>query len=301
MAEMALGVTVFKRTNKLRELLDTVDGNIIDRVIVADNGNITPEKQRIYDAFSATTLTILDVKYDAGLGYSRDKIVNELEEEYLLLVDSDVKLPNNVDLLRDQLRAEPEFGGIGGVLWEDTQIRSDCFDLHENGDSLIRDTNTEKRIRRVAGGPLVEFDVIQNVALFRRECLEDYSWDPEFKIGGEHIDFFVGHKQETEWQFGLNPNVLFKHNPGGDANYLQHREDINELRKSKQRFLEKWEYNQVVNGHMNWLRSRNRLPSIRESTEDIIKRVLLSLPGSVQAPLMNLRDRLRIIKGKPPF
>jgi glycosyltransferase involved in cell wall biosynthesis len=301
MVDTALGVTVFDRVDRLRELLESVNADEIDRVIVADNGHISDEKSDLYNSFVDPELTVLDLKYDSGLGYCRNRLVETLEERFLLVVDSDVVLPNNVSRLRRQLYARPELGGVGGILWEDDQLRSNCYDLYNRGDVLIRDIKGPKQIHRVAGGPLVEFDVIQNVAMFRRKCLEEYAWDPEYKIGWEHTDFFVGHDEETDWEFAVNPDVLFKHNPGGDTAYQKKRRGQKRLRKSKRYFLEKWGYEQVANGQVTWLQTNDGLPSSTRLLEQAAKCLLLKLPSSALASSMAFRDYIRSLRGKPPF
>ncbi|RKD98057.1 glycosyltransferase family 2 protein [Halopiger aswanensis] len=301
MSELALGVTVFKRPNKLKNLLHSVKGDQIDRVIIADNGNMTEEKREIYNNFSKTDITVLDIEYDSGLGNSRKQIVDELNEEYLLIVDSDIELPKNVVELRDQLEIRSDLGGVGGILWEEKRIRSDCYDLYDQGNIIFRGIRGKKEVKKVANAPLVEFDVIQNVAIFRRECLEDYCWDPKYKIGWEHTDFFLGHMQNTNWEFAVNPNVIFKHNPGGDNEYMKSRKNRKRLEKSKKYFLQKWGYKQVVNGQVRWLQSNDGILTKRRLFEESIKRVLLTLPVNVQVLLMRMRDKLRYLKGKPPF
>ena len=94
----------------------------------------------------------------------------------------------------------------------------------------------------------IEFDFIPNAAVFRKDCLEEYSWDPNYTIGGEHLDFYVGHWKETDWRFGICPNVSFQHFPGGSPEYLTERTNTNKLRASYQYFGEKWGYSFLERG-----------------------------------------------------
>jgi len=187
------------------------------------------------------------------------------------------------------------------VLTETDRIRSDCHDLFEQGPILIKDIRSPKRVQEVAGLPLVEFDQIQNVTMYRRDCLEDYCWDPEYKIGWEHTDFFVGHGRQTDWSFGVSPEVMFRHYPGGDESYRSKRRSWARIHKSKQYFLDKWGFEQVMNGETRWLGTQHRTPGISDELIEIVKKGLLQLPPSAQAELMNLRDCIRMLRGKPPF
>ena len=301
MEEIAVGATVFDRAEKVADLLDSIGPETpISAVYLGDNGNTTERKEEIYSKEYPVELHVLDLQYDSGLGHSRRKIVERSDEPYLLVVDSDVEIPHEVGRLHTILRQRPELGGVGGVLIEGDRIRSDCYDLFERGSLLLRDLKEPKQVQEVAGLPLVEFDQIQNVAMYRRECLEDYCWDSAYTIGWEHTDFFVGHKKRTEWSFGVSPEVMFRHYPGGDENYRSKRRSWTRIRESKQYFLDKWGFRQVVNGETRWLGTQHRTPGISDEIIEIIKQGIIWLPPSAQAKIMNLRDYTRKLRGEPP-
>jgi hypothetical protein len=298
---MALGVAMFNRVDKLESLLNSVNPDQIHRVIIADNGEQTEAKHDLYRGYDSTDLTVIDVKYNAGLGRCRERICDELREDLLLIVDSDIVIPGNIESLAAQVTSRQDIGGVGGILWENSQLRSNCFDLHEQGDVLLKHISGSKRIAELEGDPFVEFDLIQNVAVFKRECLMDYSWDPAYKIGWEHADFFLGHMRNTEWSFGVNPNVIFRHQPGGGSNYMRYRNSSEELRKSKEYFLRKWGYSQVLRGQCDWLQSADGLPSIGRLFEQFAKHALLSSPPIAQTFSMNMLDKVREVRGMPPL
>lgn len=301
MTDLALGVKVFSRAEKLEGLLDSVAGSPVDAVYVADDGEPSAAKDRLYDAEYPFDLTVLDLEYDAGLGYGRNRIVEASDEEFLLVVDSDHEVPGNVGVLVDQLEARPDLGGVSGLLLEDGKIRGTCHDLYEDGDVLVRDVREDKTVRRVAGAPLVEFEFVPNAAVFRRECLEDAAWDPAYVIGKEHLDFYVTHLRETDWTFAVNPTVLFDHYPGGDAGYVADRESAAKLERSKQYFLEKWGYRQVILGQTDWWDGSRTLRDPSRLVELLVKDLFLALPPSVQVPVMDLRDEVRKQRNRPPL
>ena len=302
MDDVALGVKVFKRVDELEELLDSVEGTGIDKVYVADDGERTEKKEKLYEKNYPFEMSVLDLEYDAGLGYGRQEIFENLKEEYLLIVDSDHRIPKNVSSLRNQLEERSDLGGVSGLLLEYGEITAVCHDLYEKGNVLIRDTREKKEVGGVAGSPLMEYDFLPNVAMFRKDCLRDYCWDPEYVIGKEHIDFYVGHMENTDWSFGVNPNVLFEHYPDtGGEDYKKNRESIEKLRRSKEYFLDKWGYRQIVLGQTEWNNPSNTyLRSTGFISESILKNILMRTPSFVQATLMNIRDRRRMKKGKGP-
>lgn len=301
MSDIALCVKVFSRARKLGNLLESVSDTAVDTVYVADDGEPSEEKSALYEAEYPFELTVLDLEYDAGLGYGRNAVVEASDEQYLLVVDSDHELPPRIDGLAAQLEARPDLGGVSGLLFEQGKIRGTCHDLYEHGDVLLRDVRGEKTVERVAGQPFVEFDFVPNVALFRRDCLEDAAWDAEYVIGKEHLDFYVTHWQDTDWSFGVNPSVLFDHYPGGDAGYVADRESKAKLQRSKDYFLDKWGYRQLALGRTDWTDSTRSLGDAGFLTKQVAKRVLLSLPSDVLGPLMDVRDAVRTERNRPPL
>lgn len=277
---IALGVTVFKRTAKLANLLQSIP-EPIDVVYIADDGH-TDERTHLYDQEYQFELQLLDLEYDAGVGYGRTRIVDALDEEYLLMVDSDYRIPLNIDLLRKQLGARPEFGAISGLIIEHGRVQGLCHDLFEEQNILVRDT-PERETQNVAGYPLVEFDFIPSAAMFRRSCLEEQSWDPEYVTGMDHLDFYVAHHRNTDWRFGVSPTVLFPHEPGGGAEYEGNRTDPEKIFRSKRYFLQKWGYDQVV-GRNYWF-DNEKLDKPLSSLE-----YSPTVPVNVGAIIMSARD-----------
>lgn len=279
MDDVALGVKVFTRADKLEQLLASVDDTDIDTVYVADDGETTNRKESIYAAEYDFNLTVLDLEHDAGLGYGRKRIVEESNEKYLLIVDSDHEVPENVGQLRKQLEADDQLGGVSGLFFERNHLRGACHDLREDGDIIVKTVASEKDLRFPAGYPLIEFDFIPNVVMYRRACLEDYVWDPNYVIGYEHLDFYVGHMKQTDWKFGVNPGVLFPHHPGGDSGYLSNRQSA-KLTESKEHFTDKWGYSKQMT-----------LDAFPQQYNKPIATFYQVLPSRIPAPI-----RLRIAK-----
>jgi hypothetical protein len=213
----------------------------------------------------------------------------------------DHELIGDVTVLRDQLQADERLGGVGGLLYEHNRITGTCHDLSENGSVLIRNTREPKDVQLIADQPFVPFDFIPNVALFKRSCLEEYCWDPEYVIGKEHLDFYVGHKRRTDWQFGVCPNVLFEHNPGGSDNYVRNRESYRKLQESRSYFLSKWGYKQILIGYTDWQDPNVPQPSRGQILTDIVKGILLASPEEAQKLLMRLRNFVRARRNLKPI
>lgn len=249
-ATIAMGVKVFYRTEKMERLLKSAEDQPIETVYVADDGE-TEERRHLYDREYPFDLVLLDLEYDAGAGYGRNRIVEEMDEDYLLLVDSDHRVVD-IEPPLNILEERTDLGGVSGLLYkEDGQIQGNAHDFFERGDVLVRDIREDKPLQYVDGQPFIEFDFVPGAGLFRREALEDYSWDPEYVIGKDHLDLFVGHWHKTDWSFAVYPGISLIHDPGGSSSYLSFRLDTRKTWHGKEYFLKKWEYSQIVY-HRRW-------------------------------------------------
>jgi hypothetical protein len=144
------------------------------------------------------------------------------------------------------MESEPELGGVCGLLSEGKQITGSCHHMYREGTTLVRDVREDTRPRVVGGHSIIEFDYLQNVTLFRRECLEAYSWDEDMKMGYAHGDFYVGHKERTDWRFAVCPDVIFPHNPGGSESYQSNRYSSQKISEAEERFNKKWGYEDII-------------------------------------------------------
>lgn len=278
MVSLAAGTKVFMRPDKLEQLLESLENTQVKTLYLADDGEVTDEKAEIYNRDFTFKLELLDLEYDSGLGFGRKRIVEECDEDFLLIVDPDHVVPRNLSVLIEQLQALPDVGGIAGNLIEPEfgRMKQNAHDLRTNGNTLVRETDTEaKDIELVAGNPFVRFDFIPNAVVFQMECLHDYCWDPEYVISKEHLDFYEGHRRQTDWEFGISPNVNFLHYPGGGDSYMEERYSSSKRTRSEKYFLEKWEYDEIVSKRNYWFDTHREI-SIEEKIEKLVEDESLS-------------------------
>lgn len=268
MPSLALGVVVLNRVNKLSRLLESVEGTATDSVYIADNGKQTAEKEALFSRKFDFNLNVLDLEYDIGLGASRDAIVNALDEKYILIADSDHKYIDGIDRLVSILESREDIGGVAGSVIEPERGRiwQSAKDFYESGPDLVRSADyNQKELQQVNESVFVQFDFIPYPTLYRTECFEDYSWDPEYPLGRAHVDFYVGHWKQTDWVFGICPQVHFVHYPGGNQNYISHRRDDEKYQHAKSHFRQKWGYSSVQPGKGYWYDTKGSLSLVKKA------------------------------------
>ncbi|MGQ4892557.1 MAG: glycosyltransferase family 2 protein [Candidatus Njordarchaeia archaeon] len=254
LSDVTVGFKTFYRTEKLETALKSLVGLGIKEVIVADDGPEDNKKEEIYKKMKEyLPLKILKLPYDAGLGYGRKEIVKKCKTKYLLIIDDDMEVPNNVHLLKRILENEKDLGGIAGCWSEYGKLKCGAHNLGYKQGYVIRYVPERVEINVIDDIPYVYFDFIPNSALFRMKALKDYCWDENYVINFEHIDFYWGHKQLRKWRFAVTPAVFFKHYPGGNKTYRRFRLSRERSKRSKEYFLKKWNLKGVINLQMGFI------------------------------------------------
>jgi hypothetical protein len=248
---ITLGVKPFMRTNAVQALLTSVESAPIEKVIIADDGH-TEDRMHIYERDWEFELQLIDLEFDAGVGTGRDAIVSELESDYLMMTDADMKIPSDIIRLRDALRSDESLGGIAPIMFESGRPKAYAHDLREKetpfGTILIRGMWDMPEKERISDLLIARLDVIPNLALYKADCLEDYSWDPYYGNAKDHLDNMLGHWKTTDWEFAVAPEVVVEHSGLNEdpEEYIKSRENRHRKQDARQYFLDKWGYRQIL-------------------------------------------------------
>jgi glycosyltransferase involved in cell wall biosynthesis len=280
MNDVTVGVKSFFRPQKLEICLESLVNADFEfsEVLIVDDGKISEDKQEVYDYYSnKLPMTVYDLEFDHGLAASRNKLVEEMNGDYLLLLDDDIAVPRNIDHLKLILEKCDSLGGIAGLMYEDGDYKAIAHDLvlRDNllGRTLVRDISSNKIgsvDSNIGTKTFYKYDFIPNCALFKKTCLEDVSWDPEYKIEREHIDFYLQHKETSQWEFGLTEEVVFGHYPGGDIDFERNRNSELKHRNSEEYFKRKWDIDRVVSKDKHYYTDEGIIRALKNSLKQFI-------------------------------
>lgn len=248
---ITVGIKTFLRTDKLRDCLASLAQHRWCEVIVADDGPIDAERERMYEeAARALPLRLLRLDFDSGLAAGRNEIVRQCGSELMLMLDDDQTVGPDIGRLEEVLQADPGLGGVSCIWVERDGRKCTACDIEIAGDRILKHASRDKEPRRTASGQrYVEFDFIPNSTLFRTACLREFPWDPFYKIGKEHLDFYLTHKRAGRWRFAVSIDVEIGHHPEGSSSGTYHKFRGGErLQVSEEYFLRKWGVNEIVEG-----------------------------------------------------
>lgn len=248
---ITVGIKTFLRTDKLRDCLDSLARHRWREVIVADDGPIDEERQRMYDeAAGRLPLRLIRLDFDTGLAAGRNEIVRRCDSEFLLMLDDDQTVGPDIGRLEEVLQADPGIGGVSCIWVERDGRKCTACDLEIDGGRIIKRVTGEQEPRRTASGQrYLQFDFIPNSTLFRTACLREFPWDPFYKIGKEHLDFYLTHKRAGKWRFAVSIDVEIGHHPEGSSSGTYHRFRGGErLQVSEDYFRKKWGVDEIIEG-----------------------------------------------------
>lgn len=250
--DITVAIPVFTRVAVTDDCLNRVWKMGFKNVIVADDGGITPKKKELYAKYQELipNFRLLVMEYNAGLSRKRNEMVRHTKTKYFLHIDND-NIIRSIDAAYHILENNPEIGGVSGIIVEDEKpmrIKVPGCNLHRRGKYIVKVSPRDPEYNEEWN--YFVFDFVSNCILFRTETLREYPWDDVFKIGWEHIDFYMTHL-ESKWKFVVCPEVCFQHYPTRKhakkfnkdddvKQYLKDRFSSTKIKKSREYFLKKW-------------------------------------------------------------
>lgn len=195
------------------------------KIAVADQNPPDPKMEEFYQR---NGVMVRYVPFDTGVSGSRSSLLELVDTKYILYGDDDFIFTQhtNLALPRDFLEVHADFGLVGGNMMD--------LRVAEDG-SVIKSRRRFEKIlsfcpeqRGVISTPIdyvhpktflfkdrlfYQCDMTLNWALCRSEIFADPNlrWDPEFKISGEHENFFFQLKLRSAWRIAYSPELLCDH------------------------------------------------------------------------------------------
>lgn len=245
---VTVGIKAFIRTDSLKATLQRLVPYSFPRILVVDDAPYDTTKEALYEHFkNRLPLEVVKLPFDTGLAAGRNEIVRRCTTEYLLMLDDDQGIRQDIAKLTEILLQDSKLGGVSCIWSEYGTIRCAACDLFEEGSSIVKDCRTAKQTFGTPDNRYIYFDFIPNSTLFRVDCLREQGWDPQFKIGKEHIDFYLAHKQLNKWHFAVALDVVIDHFPEKNNDiYDEYRKSDDRLSRSLEYFLDKHNLDQVI-------------------------------------------------------
>jgi hypothetical protein len=246
---VSIGIKTFLRDGKLFRTVDDIRRNLPGaQMIIADDGEMTEEKDSIYAELIREGHKVLIFSFDSGFGFKSNQIANALDREFLLVGSDDFDFsPPSVAVGIEKMVAVLDGNPTLSVVSGRVDKRPYEFYLEDYGLGTIEERRVRLRLARESESMLliqepIPCDLTVNYSLIRRKVFwtegfitdvdgvywepkrTSIGWDNDVKIGGgEHGAFFIDLKR-AGIKVGWVPGVNIDQQPGEDSErYRQFR------------------------------------------------------------------------------
>jgi hypothetical protein len=190
LSKVAIGIKTLLRDEALFVAIQGIRDTMPEaQMIIADDGEMTEEKDGIYADLIREGHKIIVCPFDSGFGYKSNKIAEALDRPYLLIGsdDFDFRPPSvrkGIEKMLDVLESTDIdiVGGRCGWPYE--------FTLEDRGDTVI-----EHPLRAPISPEIpwyIECDLTVNYKLIKKHVFEKVKWIDSVRIGGgEHGFWFL--------------------------------------------------------------------------------------------------------------
>jgi hypothetical protein len=207
-ASFAVGFTTMLRPECAGRFVQSVREFYPDIAIYAVVQSDDPDDLLDLEAFGVTRIL---APHDTGLAASRNLLIEQVAEDYILLAEDDfvIRAPLPINAALHLFGEEEDAIFVGGHVVDYVHESDGCFTPKpvRRDKNLAIDTISGGVVivpRDVVGGPEIEHmghrfqqcDYVGNWGLIKRAFFIEtgFRWRSEFKISGEHLDFFVRRK-----------------------------------------------------------------------------------------------------------
>lgn len=241
--DIPLYIPVFDDVEELRMLIESCENKSISEITVFDIGPETSTHRDICrnaDAELDIPVQLCDLGTNVSVCTARNRANEVSDSEIYMLADSDAQLHMDVEFMTEFIDNNENIGVVSSPKLEPGRVSYPGGNYSISGNVLHREVTGNPSIAAHDQHSFFKFDFAPSVgAIYRKDCIKDYSWDEDYTIGWEHEDFYVGHwMNDTKWQFAVTFEPVVQHN-------IQSRVELD--KKAAQRgegeytyFLQKW-------------------------------------------------------------
>lgn len=243
------------------------------KIIVADQSDDDYQQSQFY---RANNVEVVFVPADSGVSKARNAAVDRAETEYVLIADDDFILcdETELDIPVGILSADRSVDIIGGLLYDIYGMYDPEKLFERRWERYLMVDRSRKALiglpidyfapesREFGRHPYFICDAVMNWAVMRRSVFaRGACWDERYICNGEHEDFYLNIKLNTDIKVAYCPDFIAHHHHPKDLGYLPQRERAEGWRL----FGEKWDLSQYLTLPWGWMEldgaSDTRMPS----------------------------------------
>ncbi|NIM59993.1 MAG: glycosyltransferase [Candidatus Aminicenantes bacterium] len=208
--DVAILITTFERPRMCLKCVKSIRKYYPDiRIMVSDNG-----KRRLWFQYLLEKLFSVDylkLPFDSGLSKSRNEALRRISEDFVVICDDDFGFTpeTKLEIFHKILSRDSRIGLVAGNLRYGDYIRDFTNEIKFHRGFYWVDPIREPKWLYFDGIKYHYSDYVYNFFMMRN--IPDFHWDDDYKIGREHIDFFIRLKQDDKWKAAYTPDIIANH------------------------------------------------------------------------------------------
>jgi len=227
MNKLSIGIKTFCRPEALYYCLNNfifLEKYLGIQIIIADDSNEKYKKinkniiKKFKDKNKKINIKYLDLYFDTGLSYGRNKIIENCETKYILIIDDSRTIDKNIKIYdMVYFLEETEYDLIGGIIKNRTSNNINDINSHysgiftninnKNNKILINVKKTNKYIKNNYFENAYQTNICLNCFIAKTESLLKTRWLEELKVG-EH-EFFFYNFFKNNFKCAITNNINF--------------------------------------------------------------------------------------------
>lgn len=221
------------------------------RVRILNNGYLD-EDIREYLSFLSKdeNFTIMYSDDNLGCPPGRHKLLKDIQTPYAMTLDDDMYVTDSwLDRTLDLFDQNPSIGvvGIPYSQLHNGNVRGGGSISISN--SVVSYNPIDWSAASYSDPYVIANDVPGGSMIMRTEVLDDFQWDPRYKLGFGDLDKSL-QLMESSWLQAMASDIQFTHAITNDNSYMRVRKDYQERRESYYKFIDKWGYRYPFKKHI---------------------------------------------------
>lgn len=262
MAELAIFIKTFNREKALINCIESIEkqlNNIEYRYYIADDGEKTETKNKLYKDLRRSGNIIKELNYNIGASKSRNILLKSLQDEkYILRLDDDFEFTDETNLTA-MIKILEKNKNISAVADLERQIGNgksvfsgeispwQGFFFKKNKTLVKKAVDLNDFIYfNCSDYQYAYCDFARNFILIKREVFDEISWDEKISFAKEHEDFMLSLKKTgNNLVFTPNSTHLHRDDIVSSKNYINVKSNEKNQERSIENFNKKWGFKEV--------------------------------------------------------
>lgn len=202
-------------------------------------GDQSKDKKTLEEFYLENNVKCIRLPFDCGVGYARNECAKAVKTQFMLLCDDDFIFTSKTDVTIPitAMKCYPELGIVTGTVFDQHKVGDKVYFQKRYYEKLMHLDRARKilfsvpisyikpQVYETPGYVFYQCDIGLNFALIRSDVFKSgVGWDSRYKCNGEHEDFYLNLKYNSNWKVAYTPEFFCDHNHISNSTYVALRD-----------------------------------------------------------------------------